>query len=387
MTAPSPFSTHNPKLQLVWDSTSLHLLMFCPRRYQLWMIEGWRGSSVDLEFGLMFASAAETFKKARVEGKEKNEATMLAVKQVMEDSWIDSPEHCEICDQPNETCTYCILSGEPNGKPWGGHYDNLWRCTGTQPYKNAKGNRAKCPWSHKGVWNPSPAPDTCGECGSPTEIVRQYVPNHASKNRETLVRLVAWYCEEQPEDLTADWHALKFPDGKPAVELSWKLPLPFKNKSGEAYVLSGHFDSIMTDTQESFISDNKTTKASINQSYWAQFSPNVQVDTYDLAGSILFAPVNVRGVLIEAAQTLVGGAKFSSQVFYRTDAQREEFLKELEYWLGQAEYFAETNYWPMNRTNCKMCSFNGICSKDPTQRERYLQADFTKQKWNPLEER
>lgn len=384
--APSPYSQHNPKLQVAWDSTSLKALMTCPRFYQLAMLEGWRGTSVHLDFGIMFASAVETYKKARLDGRDKTTATMLAIKRAMEDSWIDSGERCELCTE-GASCTVCELSGEPPGKPWGGDYENLWHCTGTVKYKNPKGNRAKCPNAHVGVWFPAPAPETCGLCGSPIEVVRQYVPVDRLKNRKTLIRLVAWYCEEQPEHMDEGWHALKFPNGQPAVELSWKIPLDWSNKYGEPYILAGHFDSLMTDGREVFVSDNKTTKNSFGASYWQQFSPNVQVDTYDLAGSLLFPGLNVRGVRIEAAQITQDGARFAQQPFYTTDARREEYLTELRYWLGQAEKFAEDDYWPMNRTNCKLCPFAGICSKDPGKRKMFLQGNFTKQPWNPLAER
>ena len=372
MSAPSPFSQHKPKLQIVVDSTSIGALQQCARFYQLAILEGYRGSKVDLEFGGYFAKGVEIFKKARAEGKSRDEAQLLAVKEVVEGSWVETANDAAF---------------DVGGYPWGGNYEAQWRCLGTSPYKNAKGNKAKCPWSHKGKWHPEPAPNTCGECGSDTETVRRYNPGNPAKNRHTLVRLMAWYCEEQPENLSSGLHTYVFPNGKPAVELSWKLPLPFQNKYGETYILAGHLDSIMTNGLETFVSDNKTTKNALLKTYWKRYEPNTQVDIYDLAGSLLFPELGLRGVMIEAAQTLVDGARFGSHIFYRTEAQREELLNELGWWLGQAERHAEENYWPMNRKNCAMCPFQGICSKPPSERERYLKADFNVEHWNPLEER
>jgi hypothetical protein len=338
--------------------------MFCPRSYKYGIIDGWRGSAIDLEFGIFFASATEVFAKAIIAGKSKQEAQLLAVRRAVEDSY------------------------EEDRGPWGGGYANEWRCEGTTKYKNAKGNAAKCPYSHKGKWFPGDGPSTCGECGSCTITERRYQPGDRVKNRHTLVRLVAWYCEEQADDYAqSGLRPYAFPDGTPAVELSFKLPLPWKSSAGDQYILAGHMDGIKTHGNDPLVTDNKTTKGAITQNYWRQYSPNGQVDTYDLAGNLLFPELGIKGVAIEAAQVTANGANFATQVFYRTEGQREETLKEIGWWIKQAEQFAIDDYWPMNKTNCKMCTFNGICSKDPAMRAMYLKADFKQKRWNPLEER
>lgn len=368
-TAPSPYSETIPNLQIAWDSTSLRALQFCPRSYQYGILQGWRGSAVDLEFGIYFASATEVYAKARIAGMSKTQATLDAVRRVVIDSWIADD-----------------IYGD--GHPWGGAYEEQWHCLGTKKYKNAKGNAAKCPYSHKGKWFMGEGPSCCGECGSETETQRRWLPADKHKNRHTLVRLVAWYCEEQPEDYsTGGLKPYAFPDGTPAVELSFKLPLPWKSPAGEQYIFAGHMDAIKTHGVDPFVTDNKTTKSYLGAAYWKQFAPNGQVDGYDLAGTLLFPDLGIKGVAIEAAQVTQEGARFATQVFYRTEGQREETLHEIGWWIKQAERFAEENYWPMNKTNCKMCVFNGICSKDPAMRDRYLKADFHQKRWNPLQER
>lgn len=380
--APNPYSVHNGKLQLVWDATSLKALQFCPTYYKYSIVDGWRvdGEVLHLDYGIFFASGVETFKKARMEGSTKEEATLLALKRVVEDSWLKDKMSDGI--QSDSVSQY-----QHGGHPWGGNYEDQWRCTGTEKFRNEKGNAAKCPFSHKGHWVPGTGPALCGRCGSPTETERRYIPANNAKNRHTLVRLMAWYCEEQPDDLTKGFHALKFPNGKLAVELSFKIPLPYQNKQGEYYVLAGHIDSLMTDGTETFFDDNKTTKNAINASYWKQFNPNTQMSTYDLATNLLYPSLEIRGGLVEAAQVLVEGARFAIQPIYFNAAQREEYFAELQFWFDLAEQFAERGYWPMNRSNCKICPFNGICSKEPAKRQGYLEADFVKRPWNPLEER
>lgn len=366
MSAPSPYSPHNPNLQVVWDSSSLKDLMFCPRKYEYSMLKGYRSDEVNLVFGAHFASAVETYKKARLEGVSKDEAQLRAIARAVEDSWIED---------------------EGGGYPWGGQYEDQWRCCGTAPYKNAKGNKAKCPYSHKGRFFPAPIPDVCGSCGSNVEHVRRYEPDHPTKNRHSLVRLVAWYCEEQPDDLANGLAPYQFPNGQPAVELSVKLPLPLMSPYGDQYILAGHFDSVMQLGEEKFIADNKTTTQYIGQKYWQGFNPNIQVDNYDLMGVALFGDLNIRGVVIEAAQVTKEGAEFGQYIVHRNDKMREESLRTLEWWIRQAERFAEEGYWPKNTAMCWNCPFAGVCSKDPDKREGYLKANFAVRKWNPLEER
>ncbi len=390
------------------------MLMECPRKYQYGILQGWRQieDKVDLEFGGFFASAAETYKKARLSGKSKEQATIDAVRYVVEATWIGGykpgrcpcPDGCNGCNMPEG-------SEAQTGKPWGGRYETLWRCTGSEPFRNAKGNKAKCPWSHKGVWLPWTAPSECGHCGSKTETQRQWISDNKTKDRYTLVRLVSWYCDEQAEDVSEGPYPFAFPNGQPAVELSFKMPLPWKTPAvpydesprsdhhggkipdprgdeyREPYILCGHLDSIMTFGTEKFIADNKTTKKALGTAYFASYSPSIQMDIYDLAGNVLYPSLGIRGVMVEGAQVLQEGARFGVGIQYRTDKRREELMADLKYWIGQAEKFAADDHWPMNRASCVMCQFKSVCSKDPSQRQMFLESNFVKQPWNPLQER
>jgi len=75
---------------------------------------------------------------------------------------------------------------------------------------------------------------------------------------------------------------------------------------------------------EAFVTDNKTTKSFLGPTTGNSSPLMSKLTIYDLAGSLLFPDLGLKGVAIEAAQTLVGGAKFATQTFYRTEGQREE---------------------------------------------------------------
>lgn len=342
--------------------------MACPRRYEYAILKGWRSSGVDVEFGGMFASALEAGWKVRAAGGSRDEAQLESLRVALELSW------------------------GPNG-PWGGMYATQWKCTGLDaeglpvPFKNAKGNKAKCPYSHKHAWFDAPGPSTCS-CGAMTNTVTRWLPAHSAKDRYGLIRLVCWYWEEQAEGEDG-LRVYVFPDGTPAVELSFAFPVGLTTRrSGEPYLLCGHLDTIKTNGVETFPADNKTTGHHPGAAYFAQYTPDIQMDVYDLSTALLYPDLQHSSILIECAQVTSGGADFVAQPLApRSEAYREELLNELGFWLDQAERFADDDYWPMNRASCYLCAFKKVCAADPSLREHMLKANFVKREWNPLKVR
>lgn len=365
-TRPGMFSAGNPRLQLAWDATSLNQLMWCPRSYQYTILEGYSGESNDLQFGILVHSAMDRFTKAVLSGTPREEALFDTVKWALLETW---PE-----DKPS---------------PWSGYYARFWHCTGDVPYKNEKGNRAKCPLAHKGVWQPvmGDLPVACPRCTGSVEAETQWVPVDPKKDRYALIRLIVWYTDEQTLNPSEGVVFYQFPDGTPAVELPFRIPLPYKTKDGESYVLAGYLDAIKTFGSEAFVADYKTTKKPLGSRFFDGFSPSGQMDTYDLAGTVLYPDLNLQGVMIEGLSLVTNGARFGRGLLYRNDEYREEWLKEIGHWLQMAEKFATDDYWPMQRSNCWMCPFNGVCSTAPSQRKRVLDAEFERRYWNPLDER
>jgi hypothetical protein len=360
-------SAGNPRLQKVWDSTSLSALASCPRYYEYSILGGWTGESIDLEFGILVHSSLDVYSRARLNGASRDDAQREAVRYAFEESG-----------------TY---DEEGNWTPWGGRYESFWRCEGTEPYRNDKGNRAKCPYSHAGRWHPVPAPEYCGTCGSRTHTERRWVPDHPQKDRIALVRLVVWYIEDQPLDIEQGVAPYKFPNGTHAVELPFRIAIEKQTPYGENYVLAGYLDGIKTFGDEIFVADYKTTKKGLHDAFYAGFSPSMQMDTYDLAGSILYPDLGLSGVMIEGLQVLTDSFKSGIGFLHRNEAIRQEHLKTIGIWISQAEAYAEANYWPMNKANCWRCPFASICSKSPEVREGYLKAEFKQRHWDPTKER
>ena len=361
---PGMFSPTAPKLQVAWDATSLSALFKCPRYYELTVLEGWRKSSVHLDFGGFLADGFETYQKARLQGLDKETSILAGLRRVLCDTW-----------------------NGPEEDPWGGYWEEQWKCDGSVSYKNAKGNKAKCPYAHKRMWFPPPAPDTCGECGGGIVHSLNYCPDHPTKHRINLARALVWYGLDQPDDLEDGLHPILFPDGTPAVELSWRVPVPRTSPHGDAYLLCGHFDYLGGFGHEVGIVDNKTTKKTLGGAYFGGFSPSMQLDTYDMVAPLLFPEMDFSWVCIDALQIMVDTVR-TGRTFYRKSHElRVEHYATVMEGIDRAEKYAAQDYWPMDKTSCAMCEFKKVCSAPPDERLDMLAKTFKTQFWNPMEAR
>lgn len=83
------FSPELPRLQLLWDSTSLGTLKECPRKYYYTMIEGWQSKKEagPLTFGIWYHIGIETYHKVVAETGDHQHAVREMVKRCMRLSW------------------------------------------------------------------------------------------------------------------------------------------------------------------------------------------------------------------------------------------------------------------------------------------------------------
>jgi hypothetical protein len=358
------FSEHNPDLQIAWDASSLKSLQFCPRYYQMNNLQGYQAESVDLEFGRLIASGFEMYQKLRLDGFSTEDALLRVTRWALEETY-----------------------NADDDSQWGGRYETMWKCEGTEKYKNAKGNKAVCPFAFKQAWFPGDPPQQCTDCRSAIKVERRYITENV-KNRHNLIRALIWYGLEQPADLMDGFHPYTFPDGHKAVELSGRLPLPYKAPTGENYMLTWNFDYIGELGDELFVTDNKTTRKTLNGQFFDTYSPDTQFDTYSMVATLAYPGLGIRGVMVDAVQVKVEGIEFGRHPYYKTEEQHEEHLFDLKYWIGQAAQHATEGYWPMRKSSCWLCPFKKVCSQSPSQREGYLASNFPKgPRWDPTHER
>jgi hypothetical protein len=168
------------------------------------------------------------------------------------------------------------------------------------------------------------------------------------KNRLTLLRTVVWYLAQFEDD---PFETVLLANGRPAVELSFRLNSGFMATTGEEFLLCGHMDRIATHQGITYIVDRKTTKSQLDQSFIHKFSPDNQFTTYILAGTAVWA-LPVRGIIVDGAQVAVTFSRFERGIVERHQTQLQEWYRDWGLWVGMANTFAQMGYWPMNDKSC-----------------------------------
>lgn len=359
--APNPFCTTLPGQLRAWDATALRCFQECPRKYQLNMIQGWRGSARnwDIEFGSLYHDCVELFDRERACGATKGDATNITMAHLLAATWAE-------------------------GSPWSGTYVAGWRCNNWVPGKRSKFNcDAARSWF-------SGHTTSCPKCHGSTTNRWVWAPEHKVKNRYTLFSAVLLYCDEQKE--AGGVQTIVFPDGQVALELSFTLELPYVCPDGSPYLLCGHLDSMVTVTGDNCIRERKTTRSSVGLSFFDRYAPDTQIDVYDLAGNMLFGPtLHPTAVMMEVMQVGTETSRLQRGYVHVTEGRREETLRDIGYWIAQAEACAVADYYPKNTASCNNmngCQYRRICSQEPGEtRQRLLETYYHQDPWNPLKER
>lgn len=207
-----------------------------------------------------------------------------------------------------------------------------------------------------------------------------------AKTRKTLIRAVIWYLEEFRHDVAKTYIR---PNGEPAVELSFRIELPYNSPDGSPYLYCGHMDRVVDVGGVLYVDEYKSTSSALNDKYFRQWTPNGQISGYTFAGRTAFA-LPVQGVMVDAVQTGVTFCRFKRQFINRTDEQLEEWLASTIRWIKYAEELAQASEWPFNEESCHHfsgCDFVEVCSKSPSVREHWLEDGFEQKEWNPLDNR
>lgn len=204
------------------------------------------------------------------------------------------------------------------------------------------------------------------------------------KCREFLVRSVVWYLDKFQHDPA---QTMQKADGTgPMVEMHFQFEIDMEWQ-GHPFALCGYLDRIVTFNDLPFVMDRKTTTSTVNSRYFDQFDPSNQMTLYTVASQIAFRNP-VKGVIIDAAQIMVGGTQFQRSIVQKSQDQMDEWLNDTKWWIGQAVQLAEDGQWPMNDKSCHNyggCPFIKICTSSPGVRQSFLDTNFEVRKWNPLE--
>lgn len=219
------------------------------------------------------------------------------------------------------------------------------------------------------------------------------------KNRHTLLRSVMWYLDQFADD---PLETLRLANGRPAVELSFRMETDLETTAGEKILLCGHLDRVakLGAFGHTYIVDRKTTKGQLGNRYFDQYTPDNQFSLYALAGKMVFG-LPVEGLVVDAAQVGIEFTRFQRGFITRTPAQLDEWYSDLGIWIQLAERYALAQHWPMNDKACNIyssfdkesgthtggCSYRSICAKAPSVRREWLEAEFVRRQWDPLQVR
>lgn len=210
-----------------------------------------------------------------------------------------------------------------------------------------------------------------------------------ARSKETLLRTVVCYLDTFWDDKAVT--VIK-PNGQPAVEYHFQLP--FMDYQGLEVFICGHLDRVVKWQGETFISDYKTTKYTLDGKFFDNFKPNTQMALYVTACHLIAESLGdlpaAHGVIIDGIQLGVNFSRFARQIVPYSFEEINEYIIDLQYWIKQAMDACKNNYFPQNTESCNKfsgCHFREICSKPPARRQVFLDGNFTKRIWNPTKER
>lgn len=401
------FCSTLPTQPRIWDPTRLGLLT-CKRKHELQTVRGLRKTgeaSVHLMWGSAYHACTEHFDELILRGTPREEAVEDTIGRALEISWdmeSEAPHWVERtamlrCTDPAER--------EHKRKP-GVMVQNRERCRlATHPISEELAG-STCRYDRFGRW-------FC-ECGLPMEQFVHDQPLHPKKTRITLLRAVALYC-----DTADEIQPYCFPDGTPAVEIQFRIPLPINSPDpcpaldahaqakepcpvchGSGYLpyeLLVNIDSLVIwpakDPEVPCFRERKTTgQAKLTPKFWRQYEMNMQVDTYDLVMDTLFAGTVPLYGMVEVTRVGTKDAQISRLPLYTTAERRLEHLQEICEKILDAEQRARGDRygpaWPRNIGHCHSafgtCAFWDVCTASASEREDMLSQNFHREPWDPI---
>lgn len=222
-----------------------------------------------------------------------------------------------------------------------------------------------------------------------------------SRTKETLIRSVVWYLDQYRDD---PLQTAILPDGKPAVELSFMLPvfdlevepthelpeldwqdvLSYCNGNTELAIkavaqgrklfgsltgtdneealrtfytitifFAGHLDRVVHFDDEVYISDYKSSKYTLDASWAASFDMSLQFKGYYTAATILASQPNSvfprppAGILVDGIQLQVNATRFARFPLRYFPSTANEFLENFEMLVrAKVEPAARLGFWP-----------------------------------------
>ena len=220
------------------------------------------------------------------------------------------------------------------------------------------------------------------------ELGRPWISDHKVKHRQSLIQTIVWYLDSKAKN--DPLRTIMLANGRPAVELSFRFDSGWRSEAtGEPILFCGHLDRIAEFNGEHYIPDIKTTSRQLDPSWFASFTPGNQFSMYSLAGRVAFG-LKIKSIIVDGVQVASGFSRFARAPVERRDETIDEWYAETGEWLKQMDGCAASGKWPQNDKSCDAfggCPFRPVCSRVPSARGRWLETDYAKRVWDPLQVR
>lgn len=213
------------------------------------------------------------------------------------------------------------------------------------------------------------------------------IPEGEFRTYDRAVQMLQEYNKRYPME---PFKVLKTKDGKPAVELSFAVPLGMADNI--PIVWTGRIDLIVEWDGQVWIGDHKTTSM-LGANYFSEFYNSAQMSGYIWAASKLLG-IPVRGVFINALAnrrpTKTGTPiEFARDRIYYLPENVEEWATNTLTICSDFIHNCDRDYFPQHMKWCVnkygKCPYFDVCTLPPEQRATMLGSNLFKDvTWSPL---
>ena len=221
-----------------------------------------------------------------------------------------------------------------------------------------------------------------------SELGRPWLSDHKVKHRLSLLRTIVWYLDAVAQ--SDPLHTMTLAGGRLAVELSFRFDSGIASPStGEPILFCGHLDRLAELNGVPYVVDVKTTTHTLDASWFSKFSPDNQFSMYTLAGRVAFG-VPVRALIVDGVQVGATFSRFARAPIERKDETIDEWYADTTSWIASMDRCASEGHWPQNDKSCDAwggCPFRAVCARAPSARQQWLEVDYHKRVWDPLQVR
>lgn len=191
------------------------------------------------------------------------------------------------------------------------------------------------------------------------------------KDRYNLIRTFVYYTTHYQHEVG---RVVAF-GRRPILEYRFEFDTGIQSFTGENWCISMQIDRLMNTAGADDIHDIKTTKAVLDDRFFAGWSRSCQAYTYQLGANVL--PNSSRWICIDGVQILANDSRFQKRPINISPAKLKHWTATtLAARLEQLNRCYQTNIWPQRFSSCEgrygRCSHWDHCEQEPFIRQEEI---------------